>query len=259
MSGRRGLPILSIGSEMKKSKQTIEERPYFYEPDILANQRLGDEEANHAFRVLRLKAGDEVYIADGRGHLYRATLVGSSVKESVIEGLQLIEELQIKRPRLELAIAPTKNIERIELALEKLTEVGLERLSLVITDRTIRRKVNMERLERVMVSAIKQSEKLSVVELRLFGSMKEYLQSDLYEGRYIGYCGEQAEKRYITELFQRGKDSSFLIGPEGDFTPDEVVQAIAKGFHPVALGDERLRTETAGIYAGILHHVLNSK
>lgn len=244
---------------MKRSKQNTEERPYFFEPDILSTQRLGEEEASHAFRVLRLKAGDNVYITDGRGHLYSASLVGSSVKETAIEGLQLIQELQLSRPRLELAIAPTKNIERIELALEKLTEVGLERLSLVVTDRTIRRKVNMERMERVMISAMKQSEKLSTVEVRLFTSIKEYLKSDLYEGRFMGYCGEQVEKRYITEVFQSGKDSSFLIGPEGDFTSDEVALAMAKGFQPVALGDERLRTETAGIYAGILHHILNSK
>lgn len=244
---------------MKKHKQVTEERPYFFEPDLLLTQRLGEEEANHAFRVLRLKAGDEVYITDGRGHLYSATLVGSSVKEPALEGVQLINELQLSRPRLELTIAPTKNIERIELALEKLTEVGLERLSLVITDRTIRRKVNMERMERVMVSAMKQSEKLSTVELRLYGSMKEYLQSDIYEGRFIGYCGAQMEKRYITELFRKGLDTSFLIGPEGDFTPEEVALAMAKGFQPVALGDERLRTETAGIYAGMVHHILNSK
>lgn len=244
---------------MKKNKQFIEERPYFYEPDILSTLSLGEEEANHAFRVLRLKAGDEVYITDGMGHLYQATLVGSTIKEPIIEGIQLIDELRLTRPRLELAIAPTKNIERIELVLEKLTEVGLERLSLVITERTIRRKVNMERMERVMISAMKQSEKLSTVELRLFDSMRKYLESDLYEGRFIGYCGLQDKKKNISELFQKGRDNSFLIGPEGDFTPEEVDAAMEKGFQPVSLGNERLRTETAGLYAGILHHILNSK
>lgn len=244
---------------MKRSKQEKEEHPYFYEPNILTTHRLGEEEATHAFRVLRLGEGDEIHITDGRGRLYSAILAGSSVKEPNVESLCLIDELQPRRPRLELAIAPTKNIERVELAFEKLTEVGLDRLSLVITERTIRRKINMERLERVMISAMKQSQKRNTVELRLFTSIAEYLQSDLYEGRYIGYCGAQGKKRYISELFQKGIDSSFLIGPEGDFTPEEVALTMAEGFHPVALGDERLRTETAGIYVGILHHVLNSK
>lgn len=244
---------------MKKSNIAKDERPYFFVPNILSTMRLGEEEANHAFRVLRLESGDQVYITDGIGHLYSATLVGSSVKEPSVENLSLIDEIQLRRPRLELAIAPTKNIDRIELALEKLTEVGIERFSLVITERTIRRKVNMERMERVMVSAMKQSEKLTMVELRIYSSLAEYLASDLYEGRFIGYCGEEGEKRLVTDIFQKGRDSSFLIGPEGDFTPGEVDLARKNGFQPVSLGGERLRTETAGIYSGILHHVLNSK
>lgn len=116
----------------------------------------------------------------------------------------------------------------------------------------------MERLERVMVSAMKQSEKLSTVELRLYSSLRSYLQAhDLYQGRYMGYCGEQTEKQDLRDVFVRGLDTSFLIGPEGDFTPEEVSLALQSGFNAVALGTERLRTETAGIYAGILHHVLN--
>lgn len=231
--------------------------PYFYVPDILSTLRLTDEEARHAFRVLRLKSGNEIHITDGQGHLYRAVLCGDSVKEPSVADLQLQSESALRRPRLELAIAPTKNIDRIEYALEKLTEVGIEKLSLVVTEHTIRRKVNMQRLERVMISAMKQSEKLNTVQLQLYDSLDDYLNSDLYESRYIGYCGDTSEKKDLRGVFQSGKDSSFLIGPEGDFSNQEVEQSISKNFVPVALGEERLRTETAGIYVGVLHHVLN--
>lgn len=231
--------------------------PYFYVPEIATTHELSQDEAKHAYRVLRLKAGDEINISDGLGHLYSAKLLGASPKEPQVTDLTLVRKAEDKSPKLEVAIAPTKNMDRIEWTLEKLTEVGVSHFSIVITDRAVRRNVNMERLERLMVAAMKQSEKLVAVDLQLYGSMGEYLSQVQYEGRYIGYCAEVGEKRYIKDVFKVGQDSSFLIGPEGDFTSDEVELAHQSGFVPVSLGDERLRTETAGLYVGMLHHILN--
>lgn len=243
---------------MAKSKARLgEDIPYFYVPDIAESCELTLEEAKHAYRVLRLSSGDRINISDGRGHLYSAYLSGGSPKEPTVSDLMLIGETDGVSPKMELAIAPTKNIDRIEWVLEKLTEVGMSRLSLVITERTVRQNINMDRLDRLMVAAMKQSEKLWRVELNLYGSLAQYLSEVSYEGRYIGYCAEVGEKWELKELFVKGRDSSFLIGPEGDFTSEEVRIAMDYGFLPVSLGRERLRTETAGLYVGMLHHLFN--
>lgn len=238
-------------------KSNIGDLPYFYAPDISSSLTLPQDEAKHAFRVLRLEVGENVLITDGLGNLYSAKISNNSLKGQNVTDLVLVETTPPMCPKLEVAIAPTKNIDRIEWSLEKLTEIGITRFSLVVTEHTIRRCVNMERLERIMVAAMKQSEKLRTVELNLFPSLKDYLSQITYEGRYIGYCADTFEKRELKETFVSGVDSSFLVGPEGDFTNEEVKLALSYGFKTVSLGSERLRTETAGIYVGILHHILN--
>lgn len=235
----------------------IGDLPYFYAPNISASLTLPLDEAKHAFKVLRLDVGADILVTDGNGKLFSAKIVNKSFKEQNLSDLRLVYTSPQMLPRLEVAIAPTKNIDRIEWALEKLTEIGITRFSLVITEHTIRRRVNMERLERIVVSAMKQSEKLRTVELNIFTSLKEYLSQLAYEGRYIGYCAYIFEKKELRDAFVPGLDNSFLIGPEGDFTREEVELAISYGFNTVSLGSERLRTETAGIYVGILHHILN--
>lgn len=242
---------------MSKTIFHPEGQPYFYAPDILETLHLNEEEATHAFKVLRLQNGDQIYITDGKGHLYSAVVLDNNPKVATITDLQLCLRASATAPQLEIAIAPTKNIDRIEWLLEKLTEISIQRLALVITERTIRKRINLERMNRVMVSAMKQSEKLNAVEINLYNSLEEYLSEHPYPNRYIAYCGDKYNKSELKKVFATEKDTSFLIGPEGDFSESEVEQAIQEGFLPVSLGNERLRTETAGLYVGMLHHILN--
>ncbi len=242
-----------------KSRQNIvEDIPYFYSPDIIEQQQLSGTEAQHAFKVLRLRVGAEIRITDGKGHLYSAILCSNSLSQANLSNIRLIDNDTLYRPKLHIAIAPTKNMDRLEFALEKLTEVGVEFFSIVITEHTIRDRINMERLQKIMVSAMKQSRKLVATKLQMYNSLSEFLETDLPKGRYIGYCGDYSVKTDICQSFEKNVDSCMLIGPEGDFTMEEVQIASKSGFNVVSLGKERLRTETAAIYAGFVHHIMNN-
>lgn len=244
---------------MAKSKNDKQvELSYFYVPDILATKRLSEAEAQHALRVLRLQAGTVIHITDGKGRLYTGVLEdGRNPKSATVTDLHLVREDVAYRPYLHVAIAPTKNADRIEWTLEKLVEVGIDKVSFVITDRTIRSRVNMERMERIMVSAMKQSEKLRTVELVLVKSLNEFFDADNSDRKYIAYCGAEYERKELKDCFTKGRSATYLIGPEGDFTPEEVRDAVRAGYQVVSLGRERLRTETAGLYVGMLHQILN--
>ena len=247
------------GSEAKQSKP--KELPLFYAPLFRSSLTLPPEESRHAARVLRLSDGDEVLVTDGAGSLCAATLLNVREKEIPLSLLSEIPESGKRIPPLTLAIAPTKNIDRIEWLLEKLTEVGLRELAILYSERSLRHSVNLERLEKVMISALKQSRKRHAVTITEHRSVRELLLSHAsdvpHPSLYIGYCGADYPKVPITRAFRPGTPSLFLIGPEGDFSPEEVSLAVTLGAAPVTLGDERLRTETAGLYAGILHSVLN--
>lgn len=229
----------------------------FYVPNIKSSMRLTEEEAQHAFKVLRLQPGTLVHITDGAGHLFTAKLEDRNPKNASVSDLQLIRVEERNRPYLHVAVAPTKNIDRIEWTLEKLVEVGVDKVTFVMTERTVRTRVNMDRMNRLMIAAVKQSEKLSTVELAIADSVKDLLENDGSEVKYIAYCGAEYERKELKDCFIKGRSTTFLIGPEGDFSPDEVREAVRTGYQVVSLGRERLRTETAGLYVGMLHQILN--
>ena len=236
--------------------------PLFFAPRFLETLSLPEEEAKHAARVLRLSEGDPILVTDGAGTMSRASIGSVSGKTVTIVPGEELPLLHTPKPLLRLAIAPTKNIDRIEWLLEKMVEVGLGDLILLYTERTVRRQTNLDRLEKVMISALKQSRKRFVTKITECRGGIEALFSKIEapedQRAYIGYCDEKYPRIPITEVFRKGTPSLFIIGPEGDFTPEEVETAVRYGAKPVTLGDERLRTETAGLYAGILHSVLNS-
>lgn len=229
----------------------------FYAPEISSTHLLPEDEAVHALRVLRLQPGTLIHITDGKGNLYTATLEGSNPKSATLENLQLVKTEERYRPFLHLAIAPTKNIDRIEWTLEKLIEVGIDKVTFVNTEHTIRTRINMDRMQRIMIAAMKQSEKLSVVELSIAENLDELIVSDQSHQKFIAYCGGEYERKELKNCFTKGKSTTFLVGPEGDFTPEEVKKASVSGYQVVSLGRERLRTETAGLYVGMLHQILN--
>lgn len=241
----------------RDDQRSLRDVPYFYQPDISETMTLSAEESAHAMRVLRMGVGEPIRITDGRGHLYEGT-IGSTSKVITLHNLNEIELPTVSSPPLHIAIAPTKNADRIEWMAEKLCELGLAKLSIVYTEHTIRRGFNLSRVEKIIVSAMKQSRKVWMTELNSYDSLEDFLRSDLAPQRLIGYCGEEFERREAANLLERGRDSVFLIGPEGDFSPSEVAASIEAGFVPALFGRERLRTETAGLYAGMLHHILNT-
>lgn len=248
----------------KKSPEKASEGgdlPLFFAPGFLETLTLPEEESRHASRVLRLTEGESILVTDGAGALYRAELTDVSPKAAVFALGEEILSSPRTTPHLHLAVAPTKSMDRIEWLLEKMVEVGLSKFTLLSTERTVRRHLNLDRLEKVMISALKQSRKRFVTEIGECRSVEELfseIDRTVARGAYIGYCSDEFPKTPITSAFQKGMPSLFLIGPEGDFTPEEVRTAVSFGAVPVTLGEERLRTETAGLYAGVLHAVLNS-
>lgn len=258
LSRRVKIIIITQCEVMAKSKGDKQvELSYFYVPDIKETKMLSESEAQHAIRVLRLQTGTLIHITDGQGRLYTGILDGNNPKSATVTDLHLVREELPYRPYLHVAIAPTKNADRIEWTLEKLVEVGVDKVSFVVTDRTIRSRVNMERMERIMVAAVKQSEKLRTVELDMVKGLDEFLKNDESDDKFIAYCGAEYERKELKDCFTKGRSATYLIGPEGDFTPEEVRDAVSAGYEVVSLGRERLRTETAGLYVGMLHQILN--
>lgn len=235
--------------------------PLFLVSGLESSLTLSPEEGKHALRVLRLSDGDEIYVTDGKGHLFLAEL-GSSLKGEETP-FRIIEEVPLpypSPPRLHIAIAPTKNSDRIEWLLEKLVELGLHSFSLVHTDRCLRKQCNIERYNRIAISALKQSYKTVLPSISEYPSLDLFLgEKELPDLRFVGYCGSELLRKELAHSFIPGREALYLIGPEGDFSPREIDLVLQKGFAPVAFGQERLRTETAGLYAGMLHHILNTQ
>lgn len=222
----------------------------FYTTDIAHGlARLDEEESRHLLTVLRRSVGAAVSFTDGRGKFYEAEIAEAGKKQAV---LRIVSETVAppERPaRLHLAIAPTKNIDRIEWLLEKATEIGVDKITLLHCKRSERTVVRLDRLQKVLVSAMKQSMRATLPELVGPVPFKTFLETSSEPLRCIGWLPEVPPPHLMTFLQGQPRDVVIAIGPEGDFTPDEVDMALGKGFEPVSLGKARLRTETAGLYA----------
>lgn len=222
----------------------------FYAPNIEPPTHVLDEdESRHATRVLRLAMGGRVHLVDGRGGLYEARIVGTGRRcELAVEGVE--QGWGRRNYGLTMAVAPTKNIERFEWFLEKATEVGIDAIVPLLTEHSERRMVNHDRLERIMVGAMKQSLKAYLPDLQPLTPFKEILKRPFDGAKLIAHCGD-GEKKYIADAAARGGSTLILIGPEGDFSPAEIALAKAAGFTEISLGSARLRTETAALCAVI--------
>ncbi len=233
----------------------------FYQKDIvIGEQPLGEEEAKHCLRVLRMQKGDKLYFTDGKGHLAHAVISEDTLKKARIQVIQL-ETHPNPSFHTHIAIAPTKNIERMEWFVEKCVEIGVHSLSFVLTKYTERSYFNMERIEKKAVSAMKQSLKYWLPTLNAPQSFDNFLTTltpQNYPQLFIAYV----DKTNPTTLFQTAQahlPTCILIGPEGDFSLDEVEKAQQKGFIKVGLGESRLRTETAGIVACTTMQMIQEK
>ncbi len=232
----------------------------FYAPDLVLEEqyRLSAEESRHCVRVLRLGRGDHLFLTDGRGNIYRASIVAIDRDSCSVEVVERLSDPSPRPYRLTVAVAPTKNSDRYEWFLEKATEVGIDRVIPVVCDHSERRTLRRDRGEKIITSAAKQSLKALFPTLDELTPLSEVL-SMPFEGRkLIAHCSEEGERRYMGDLIHAGEELLVLIGPEGDFSPAEIEAARRAGFEEVTLGDMRLRTETAALTAVITAQVVNT-
>ena len=230
----------------------MKETRYFYVPDAAHAHELPDDEASHAVKVLRLTAGDEIMLMDGQGNFYRAVVIVASNHHCMYD----IQETQPQeRPwqgHIHLAIAPTKLMDRTEWMVEKAVEIGVDEMTFLACQFSERRVVKTQRLEKIAVSAMKQSRKAWKTEIHEMTSFNDFITTPRSGYQYIAHCYEEVERSFLFEQMKAlapTEDVTILIGPEGDFSIDEVRNAIGKGYQSVHLGSSRLRTETAGLSA----------
>jgi len=226
----------------------------FYLPEIKASTvALDPDESKHAVKVLRLTGGDRVQIVDGSGGFYEAEVLDAHPKKCTLAIVKTQKEFGKKDFHLHIAIAPTKNIDRFEWFLEKCTEIGIDEITPILSEHSERKVIKPERLEKILVSAMKQSVKAYLPKLNELTTFKDFIKQEFPGKKFIGHCIE-GEKPHLKNMVNAGDDVVILIGPEGDFSPEEATAAIASGFSEISLGDARLRTETAGVVAC---HIVN--
>lgn len=229
----------------------------FYAPGLPENTILPESDSGHAVRVLRLTNGDKLEAVDGRGNLYRCTLIDAHHKRATVR-IDSVEILPKSWPEsITLAIAPTKNNDRMEWLVEKLVEIGIDRIVPLRCRRSERKDINIERLERVAVAAMKQSLKATLPIIEQTTPFDKFLAECNAGQKFIAYCDSAFERHLMAREYKPDLETAILIGPEGDFAPEEILEAISSGWSPISLGESRLRTETAAFVAVDTCHILN--
>ena len=233
----------------------MKETRYFYVPDAARSNELPAEEAAHASRVLRLESGDEVFLIDGTGCFFKAQLTLVTKGRCLYDIVERLQQEKTWNGRIAVAMAPTKVIDRVEWTLEKATEIGIDEFSLLNCAFSERRNVKLERLDKIVVAAVKQSRKAWKPLLNDLQPFEDFVNRPRKGAKYIAHCYAEIDKKDLYgELLQLNGDEevTILIGPEGDFSIDEVHLAMSKGYVPVSLGQSRLRTETAALAATMI-------
>ena len=236
----------------------MKEARYFYVPEAEIRNELPEEEAMHALRVLRLKSGDEMFLMDGKGTFYRAIVTLAATKRCLYEITEKIPQSPVWNGHLHIAVGPTKMMDRMEWFVEKATEVGIDEFSFLNCQFSERKVLRTVRLDKIIVSAVKQSRKAwkpIVNQMELFN---DFVKRPLKGRKYIAHCYDEIERADLfTDLgrpytSEDDADVTVMIGPEGDFSINEVKLAMEQGFIPVSLGQCRLRTETAALAAAMM-------
>ena len=221
----------------------------FYTPEISEKiYTFSRGESKHCIKVLRKKIGDELYLVDGKGNLYETVLIDDNPKGCTVEIKHKKVDYNKKNYQIHIVVSPTKNNDRFEWFLEKVTELGVDEITPIICQNSERKVINLERLNKILVAAMKQSLKAHLPHLNKAVSWKEFIQQKFNTDRFIAHCRE-GRKTHLKQWLKPQQDVMILIGPEGDFSETEVREAISCGFVPVSLGKSRLRTETAAVAA----------
>jgi 16S rRNA (uracil1498-N3)-methyltransferase len=229
----------------------------FYTPGISGkNYSLNEEESKHCIRALRMKIGNDVCLIDGKGGFYKGKIADENSKSCSIEIVETIQDYEKKGYYFHLAIAPTKNTDRMEWLVEKAVEIGIDEFTPIICEHSERKNFNIERIERISIAAMKQSIKAYKPKINPGVSFKSFITSCNQEVKLIGHCSDTGRQK-IKEVYKAGQSVVCLIGPEGDFSENEINTALNSGFIGVTLGNSRLRTETAGMVACHTISILN--
>lgn len=232
----------------------------FYTPDIHDSHRqfvLSEEESKHAIRVLRLVVGSRIHLVNGLGDLFTAEIIDAHPKRTTLNILHVQHDYQKSPYHLHVAVAPTKHIDRFEWFLEKATEIGIQEITPLVCEHSERKEVKIERLNKVVIAAMKQSLKAYLPKVNAVTTFSKFVQQQV-DGvqKAIAHCVD-VDKNYLDPVFRPHGKYLVLIGPEGDFSPAEIQLALDAGFEPISLGDSRLRTETAALAATMEIALLN--
>ncbi|MBO7588444.1 MAG: 16S rRNA (uracil(1498)-N(3))-methyltransferase [Bacteroidaceae bacterium] len=225
----------------------------FYAPEISDEMELPAEEAGHCIRVLRMREGDRIRLTDGKGCFYHAVISAVSGRRCMVHVSGCEPQMPLWRGHLHIALAPTKLLERNEWFVEKAVEIGVDEITFLRTEHSEREVMKMERIVKIAVSAMKQSQKATLPVLNGMVSFRSFVERRFEGDRFIAHC-ENGCKENLKDVVIPGHDALVLIGPEGDFSPSEIDIALKAGFRPVSLGPSRLRTETAALVAV---HIMN--
>lgn len=231
----------------------------FYTPDINTNNELPEEEAAHCLRVLRLQTGDELDLTDGKGYFYKAVITAASHKRCQVKITDRAKQEPLWTGHLHLAMAPTKNMDRTEWFAEKATEIGFDELTFLNCRFSERKVIKTDRIEKIVISAMKQSLKAWKPVINEMTDFRHFVMTDFGDAiKFIAHCYKDEERIELRSVLEREKNTIVLIGPEGDFSPEEVELALQNGFRPITLGKSRLRTETAALVSVHLMNLANS-
>lgn len=243
----------------------MKEVRYFYVPDAALRTELPVDEALHAMRVLRLQSGDEMFLMDGAGCFYRAEVAMASAKRCMYRICDTMPQTKTWHGRIHLAMAPTKMMERVEWFSEKATEIGVDELSFLSCKFSERKVLKTERIDKIVISAIKQSRKPWKPVVNDMISFKDFISQPRQGRKFIAHCYDEVDRKdFLDTLFADDglpgdEEITVMIGPEGDFSIDEVRMAIDNGFESITLGQSRLRTETAALSAVMMSQVVMRK
>lgn len=229
----------------------------FYAPDIENSLILPEGESKHCIKVLRKSVGDIINVVDGFGNMFECRLVDNNPRCAAVEITKKETHPLHWKFNITIAVAPTKNMDRIEWLVEKLTEIGVNKIVPVKCCRSERKDLKVDRLKKIAVSAMKQSLKARIPEICELTPIDSLLRENTDSDNFICYCHPSIPKQILSRIIKPGKSVTVLIGPEGDFSPDEIALAINNGWKPVTLGDNRLRTETAALVAADTVHIVN--
>lgn len=229
----------------------------FYAPFLSTCCELPEEESGHVVRVLRHTVGDEIDVVDGNGMWYHCRIASAHPKHCSVEILSSHSDSHWPY-RVELAIGPTKNLDRMEWWLEKSVEIGLDRFVPLRCRFSARKELKTERLRKIAIAAMKQSLKATLPQIDEMTDFKRFIEEPFDGQKFIAHCMDNQPRHLLSHLVQKGRDVRILIGPEGDFSQDEVSFALQNGYLPISLGDQRLRTETAALVSVHTVHLINS-